>query len=381
MRILHVTSLLAMLLAMMVASCGGGGSGYPASQEGAIAPAVATYRDTTLPGRLLVNSPTGEAAIFDLRTGERSTLPASDTTADGDHWTISADGNVLVRWNEAVWRKQIPISFFDGRLITKAREDTLVPRDIMTPVLSPDGRNVLTFWTPGSEDTRLAVFDAVTSELVKRGSLLDGEIVNANAAAWLPSGSYIYMVGPKLYLSSLASGSSQLIAKLNLPINNEVDGGNYVAGQSHISVSQDGRRLAFTWHERRSNFVFDTNIWVVNIDGTGLRRLTSAPDPTSPVHFDYGSPRWSPDGQWVAGVLFMNDSAVAPIYPDAPFAGGHVVGTTGCALSPVFVVPANDENVAVSWPRYDSNYGVKVVAATGKGGEWVSTCSSIHWLP
>ncbi len=34
-------------------------------------------------------------------------------------------------------------------------------------------------------------------------------------------------------------------------------------------------------------------------------------------------------------------------------------GTTGCALSPSFVLPVEAVKVAISWPSYDKKYGLK----------------------
>lgn len=149
-------------------------------------------------------------------------------------------------------------------------------------------------------------------------------------------------------------------------------------------ASPDGNKIAFTWSEPRGT-AWDTYLWVVNVDGTGLRRLTRVPDPSTALGFGYGSPTWSPDSAWVAGVVYMDGSVVAPIFPpDQSFPGvpGGITGSTGCATNPVFVLPADADKVAVSWPMYDVKYGVKVRAASGgDGGQWLSTCGDIAWLP
>jgi DNA-binding beta-propeller fold protein YncE len=330
---------------------------------------------------LLVNSPGGQAVLFNLRTADRTALPASAQSPEADHWVASADGHKALRWNTADWRSEIPVSFFDGTSLASSGNDLLLPTRITSPLLSSDGAKILTFWQPGTEDQRLTIFDAASAQPLKQGSQLDGESVTAKVAAWLPDGRYIYMSGATLYVSSPGSNSSQQVATLDLPSNNEIEGGGYVAGQSDIAVSPDGRQIAFTWHERRSASTFDTNIWVVNVDGTSLHRLTSAPDTNSPISFTYGSPTWSPDGRWIAGVLFMGGTVAAPVYPDEPFLGSRVVGTTGCGSSPVFVLPSDAQNVAVSWPRIDRTRTVKVKSADGSGGEWVTSCATIQWLP
>jgi Tol biopolymer transport system component len=54
-------------------------------------------------------------------------------------------------------------------------------------------------------------------------------------------------------------------------------------------VSRDGRRIAFTYGTANSSYGFKTNVYVVNIDGSGLKRVTH--DGVS------GFPAWSPDGR------------------------------------------------------------------------------------
>jgi len=64
------------------------------------------------------------------------------------------------------------------------------------------------------------------------------------------------------------------------------------------AISPDGRRVAYTvreanWDENR----YDTQIWIVNADGSEPRRLTSGPKSSI-------QPAWSPDGRWIA---FLSD--------------------------------------------------------------------------
>ena len=60
-------------------------------------------------------------------------------------------------------------------------------------------------------------------------------------------------------------------------------------------ISPDGARVAFTrvWVDTEAD-EYRTAIWLVNADGTGLRRLTAGERDTQP--------RWSPDGTRLAFV-------------------------------------------------------------------------------
>ncbi len=58
-----------------------------------------------------------------------------------------------------------------------------------------------------------------------------------------------------------------------------------MGGDSFAAISPDGQWVAFT-HAEGTGL---PGVWLVRIDGTGLRRLTDH-------SFDAGVPRWSPDG-------------------------------------------------------------------------------------
>ncbi len=59
-----------------------------------------------------------------------------------------------------------------------------------------------------------------------------------------------------------------------------------MGGDSYAAISPDGQWVAFT----RATGTGQPGMWLVRIDGTGLRRLTDD-------SFDAGIPRWSPDGK------------------------------------------------------------------------------------
>ncbi len=52
--------------------------------------------------------------------------------------------------------------------------------------------------------------------------------------------------------------------------------------------SPDGKSIAFVWRDAWEAF---NEIWLMDADGSNLRRLTTGPD---------GQPRWSPDGKQIA---------------------------------------------------------------------------------
>jgi dipeptidyl aminopeptidase/acylaminoacyl peptidase len=80
--------------------------------------------------------------------------------------------------------------------------------------------------------------------------------------------------------------------------------------------SPDGRRLAFVSDRSGHEFdeSYDTDIWVINADGSGLTKI-------SDHKTEDASPRWSPDGQSIAFLTTIRDTANKQIWI-APSGGG-----------------------------------------------------------
>jgi Tol biopolymer transport system component/DNA-binding winged helix-turn-helix (wHTH) protein len=111
-------------------------------------------------------------------------------------------------------------------------------------------------------------------------------------------------------------------------------------GNSNPQFSHDGRQVVFT--SSRSG---ELAIWVANVDGTNLRRLTDIPVG--------GSPRWSPNASEV--VFDGPNEGEAEIYAVASFGGTPHRITNN---------PKND-----SVPSYSSD-GRWIYFAANRSGEW-----------
>ncbi len=85
-------------------------------------------------------------------------------------------------------------------------------------------------------------------------------------------------------------------------ITDRIDGGVATAP----ALSPDGRKIAFSLAEPASGD--DWEIYVINVDGTGLTNLTNDPA------FDGWRPAWSPDGSQIAFFSTRDDPINDEVY-------------------------------------------------------------------
>lgn len=79
-------------------------------------------------------------------------------------------------------------------------------------------------------------------------------------------------------------------------------------GNSNPSVSPDGKKIAFT--SRRDKNKSETQIYIMDIDGSNVRRLTNS-------NLFECQPRWSPDGKKIAFVvLYLGNSEIYVVDTD-----------------------------------------------------------------
>jgi len=374
-------------LALSLAGCGGGGGGDDAAAETASAPTTATppailtyYNGQTLPGRLMVTRAFGDMNVYTLSSGTGVNV---GNESDEVWWHGDTSPNTVVRYDRnGPFTEPVRVSFFDTTTWTKKAPDLTLTSTFNHPKLSVDGRYLLTFWhgpdDEGSVSNPLTIFDSTTGRIVKRGSTIhkrDLDSVIGSPAAWLPDGSYVYLDGNKLYKSSPTDFFEHPVAILDLEDNLATGGKGSLF--VHLTASPDGRRLAFTWNG---------HIWVVDVNGANLHRITEVPsDSTNQVlGASFGSPTWSPDSRWVAGVFFRGGTNTAPVFPNPDETlnpAYQVIGTTGCN-SPVFVLPADAAPTPISWPRWDPDHGVRVKSANGQSLLGLFVCSSaVYWIP
>ena len=116
--------------------------------------------------------------------------------------------------------------------------------------------------------------------------------LNVQTSAWSPD-------GRKLAFVSRRDGNSEIYV-INADGSEQENLTQHPARDSHPSWSRDGRKLAFV--SRRDG---NSEIYVMNADGSGLRNVTRAPSNDL-------DPAWSPDGRAIAFVRQIQKCAPSP---------------------------------------------------------------------
>jgi Tol biopolymer transport system component len=195
------------------------------------------------------------------------------------------------QWRDAVQKKYLPEIGARARaravataLLTEKRSDGTLH---LAPALSPDGSRVAYFSEKDFYFVDLYLADGTTGK-VKRRILKSGissnyetyRFINSQAN-WSADGQYLAFAAKR--------GARDVIVIVDAERNKEVKRIEVkLNGITTPSWSPDGRQLVFTGQDGGLSDLF-----VINRDGTGLRRLTE--DKYADLH-----PVWSPDGKSIA---------------------------------------------------------------------------------
>lgn len=159
----------------------------------------------------------------------------------------------------------------------------------LAPALSPDGRTVAFFSERNSFFVDLWLADATTGRVIRRlfkstwSSNYETFRFIYSAVAWSADGKYLAFVakrGPRDDLIILDVARNKEVKRIQIPL----------AAALTPSWSPDGKQIVFSGLDGGLSDLF-----IVNSDGTGLRRLTN--DKYADL-----TPVWSPDGKTIAFV-------------------------------------------------------------------------------
>lgn len=178
------------------------------------------------------------------------------------------------------------------------------------PVWSPDGTKIAFI---SNRDYLFAVW--VMNADGSNARLVTDKVIDAGDPAWSPDGSKIaFSGGPR--------GSVMMTTpSVNIYVVN-VDGSGLTQLTENSGMngnpawSPDGKQIAFN---RTRGSVAQTKIWIMNADGTDQRIL---PNPQDSTGFAGGQPRWSPDG---TKILFVGQR----LCRNVPTSGIYVMNADG----------------------------------------------------
>jgi TolB protein len=146
----------------------------------------------------------------------------------------------------------------------------------------------------GNREIYVADFDGHNAQAVTH----DDTIVSA--PSWVPGRAALYynsykLGNPDIFYHNLSTGERHVVA-------------HYSGSNISPAASPDGSRVAMIMSKSGS-----PNVWVANPDGSGLRKLTSTSEDSSPC--------WSPDGQWICFATKIRERRVLA---KVPAGGGDV---------------------------------------------------------
>jgi Tol biopolymer transport system component len=237
---------------------------------------------------LLAPAPGGSATtakqlLAFARGGDVFTIASDGTGArrlirDASSPSWSPEGKEIAFVSARSGDEEIYVARADG---SRARRLTLLPGPDLSPAWSPDGRQLT--WSRSGEIWTMSIFGSDKRRIVPK------------AQVWHEHHSPTWQGGRIVFSSNRISAFNAELYSVRA-----FDGGalrrlTFTKGDEGVlgddgmpDFSPDGRRIAFT-----SNRVQQAEIYVMNADGSGQRRLTRKPG-------DDLSPRFSPEGREIA---------------------------------------------------------------------------------
>jgi TolB protein len=189
----------------------------------------------------------------------------------------------------------------EGSCVVRVREGDvdreLVPIDYGNPAWSPDGTQIALVRCDDVEDWACAVFVVPAKGGSMRRVTEDGLF---GQPVWSPDGRRIaFDATPQHGIAVVALDGSGLLWS--------------TPGDDYPAWSPDGRQLAFMRSERLSGRGVRHDLYVIQADGTGARRITDG-------ETNAASPAWSPDGTRLAYVQWSGhgECPSAAVFAAAP---------------------------------------------------------------
>jgi Tol biopolymer transport system component len=245
-------------------------------------------------GKLYYEAP-GHYVELDLATGvERILRPRGvglGVSADGEDFLMTTRFSPYISFGSSAEE----LTLFDRDGVTKQRwfkgEGFSGPT-----LLSPDKKHILVEWSASSRGDEVGV-SVPTLFNVSDGTVFK-RFIDYDAYQWMPDGRILLARGDALYLADKTIGTPTLLKRFT---------NDYPRA---LRVSPDGTKIAMTLLANTVNSgssSSDRHVWVMNVDGSNLRQLT-----TSNGNEDVGD--FSPDSQSMIVTQGIAFTAIGPGY-------------------------------------------------------------------
>jgi len=188
-------------------------------------------------------------------------------------------------------------------------------------------------------------------QLTHDGSLVDGP-------AWVPG-------GQELLYTSWKSGNTQILAH-NVRTGARRVLAGYPGSDLSPAVSKDGRRVAMILSQGGS-----PNLWVSDIDGSGLKQLTQSREEDS-------SPTWSPDGSQICYVHRAGRAGLRIVRADG---GPSIPVRTGVVGNNVTGPDWSPDGKLIAFTAGSGNFTICVVPAEGGEAQRLAAGEDPCWAP
>jgi Tol biopolymer transport system component len=289
---------------------------------------TADGKSLVLTDRCTPDAPTG-IVVFSLQTGEKRCLHSPPAGDSGDtDLVLSPDEKTVafLRWPTSGLAEIYTVAFSGGNLRQLTHEfdswgavggALFFDADVLTLMWSPDGKYI-TFEPTRDRMARVAAsggpveFEAIYPKI--------GALSRDHRRLAYIEPSQPWRWSPAVWRINLTHAGGRVVSQARILV-------SATGGDDSAQLSADEQQLVF--QSMRSG---THQIWRTNVDGSDPLQLTS---------FDHGypgTPRWSPDGKWVA--FDYHGTAHGQIY---------VIDSEGRNLRAL--TSGNYENLVPSWSR------------------------------
>jgi hypothetical protein len=295
-----------LFLFTILVSCGGGGGDTTTGGEDS-QPDVDT-QNPSLSGKILFIEDNTLYAI-DAETGDFYSVPNTNWRQQNNRFLypsltkfsvspVAHSGTVFVGVGKEVEKSYVFLQDYNGTVLWQFD----LAGEVLNAKLSQDRQYIILFRRLGS----VSSVPWLEMYSVNGDLLADKQQYTSRQIFWLKDNRLLYSNDRSFHFTK--SSSIEDDYSLTLP---DPEGGIVAAGYiGDKSISPDESQIVFTVGDPSSysNGYYDSRLYIMNMDGTGLRLLATNRNDETPTIIQ---PSWSPDGRWILVKAGYRQSGVA----------------------------------------------------------------------